>query len=51
MKILKFIDIIHFNVNGFKLGVYSMQKALVMLKHFRVKGILYHVLSVHLVCI
>jgi hypothetical protein len=33
MKILKFIDIIHFNVNSFKLGVYSLQKVLVMLKH------------------
>ena len=51
MTVLKFTDIIHFNVNGFKLGMYSLQMALVMLEHLGVKGLLYHVLSVHLVCI
>jgi len=51
MTVLNFIDIIHFNVNGFKLGIYSLQMALVMLKHFGVKRLLYYIFSGHLVCI
>ena len=46
-----YVSRIRVNVNGFKLGVYSLQKAMVMLKHFTVKGLLYHMLSGHFVCI